>query len=46
MNNTHIGAQVPSYVVNSGTLYDNTSQDPFNTSQPCNVLEHNGLASM
>ena len=36
MNNTHIGAQVPGYVVNNGTLNDNTSRDPLNTSQPCN----------
>ena len=40
MNNTHIGTQEPSYVVNIGALNDNTNQDPFNTSQPCNDL-HN-----
>ena len=36
MNNTHIGALGPGYVVNNGTLNDNTNRDPFNTSQPCN----------
>ena len=29
MNNTHIGAQVPSYVVNDGALNDNIRQDPL-----------------
>ena len=36
MNNMHIGSQVPSYVVNNGTLNNNTHQDQFNTLQPCN----------
>ena len=36
MNNTHIGTQVPGYVVKNGALNDNTNQDPFNTLQPCN----------
>ena len=36
MNNTHIGTQVPTYVINNGTPHDNTSQDPFKATQPCN----------
>ena len=36
MNNTHIGAQVPGYVVNNETFNDNTNQDPFNRLQSCN----------
>ena len=41
MNNTHIGAKVPGYVVNNGTLHDNMTRDPFNTSQHCNDPHNN-----
>ena len=40
VNNMHMDSQVPSYVVNNGTLNDNTNWGDFNALQPCND-EHN-----